>query len=83
MKKEDELFGSLKKLNNRLTLLEDCLGVLEQRITAVEDLNRLNEKNISKNFQELNSCGVVIKDLKLALNSFIEDNHSEPNDSTA
>jgi len=78
MKKETELFESLKKLNKRLTLLEDCVSVLEQRVSTVEDLNRLTEKKISKSFQEINANRNEIKDLKVGLNNFLHDFNSEP-----
>lgn len=60
----------MKKLNNRLTLLEDCVRMLEQRVVVVEEMNRLNERKISKSLQELYAHGSDIKDLKAALNSF-------------
>ncbi|MFQ5815250.1 MAG: hypothetical protein ACE5G7_02010, partial [Candidatus Hydrothermarchaeaceae archaeon] len=63
--------------------LEDCVGILEQRVATVEDMNRLNENKISKSLQELNAYGVDIKDLKMVLDSFIEGAHSEPSGPTS
>lgn len=83
MRKEDEFLESLRKLNKRLSILEDCVGILEQRVATVEDMNRLNENKISKSLQELNAYGVDIKDLKLVLNSFLEGAHSETSSPTS
>ncbi len=73
MRRGEEFSESLRKLNNRLTILEDCVRMLEQRVAAVEDMNRLNEKKISQNLQELYTYRNDIKDLKTALNSFTGD----------
>lgn len=77
MRRGEEFSESLGKLNNRLTILEDCVRMLEQRVAAVEDMNRLNEKKVSQNLQELYTYRNDIKDLKTALNSFTGDITSE------
>jgi hypothetical protein len=77
MRREKEFSEILEKLNNRLSLLENCVAVLEQRVAIVEDMNRLNEKKISRSLQELTEYGIDLREIKITLDSFVEEAHQK------